>query len=168
MATRIAATSSHGCESPPGAVVVTSGGTGALVIAVVGVPVPSVGGDVGVVGTVVTIPGSTSGTSVGSPGSELPPGAVPLLPAGGGGAKRGVQPSPASQISGQACALCDCTWNTPSCGSPGVNPTATRDGMPSDRAMTAYVLANWTQKPRLSEMKLAIAFVSSRGSTSRS
>src|SRR6478609_1992268 len=128
IARRIASTTSHGCESPLGAVVVTSGGTGALVIAVVGVPLPLSGADVVGGGSVVTTE-FTGGTVVASPGSELPPAVVPLLPAGGVGSKRWVQPSPASQISGQACALCDCTWNTPSRKSPGVNPTATRDGM---------------------------------------
>ncbi len=30
---------------------------------------------------------------------------------------------------------------------PGWNPTATRDGMPSSRAMTAIADAKWTQYP---------------------
>ena len=40
--------------------------------------------------------------------------------------------------------------NTPSSSSPAVKPTATRAGMPSERAITAYALANCTQNPRRS------------------
>ena len=106
IAARIATTTSHGCESPSGAVVETSGGAGALVVAVAARPRRRGGGP----GTVVTAePGGGIGdTATGSPGRLLPPtSVVPLLPAGGVGSNRWVQPRPASQISGHACALWD-------------------------------------------------------------
>ena len=95
----------------------TSGGTDALVVAVGELPPlpPSAGVEPVGGGSVVACPGAVIGVTVaGSPGSVLPPAIVPELPAGGVGSNRWVQPRPASQISGHACALCESTWNTPS------------------------------------------------------
>ncbi len=51
-----------------------------------------------------------------------------------------------NQISGQACALRLNTLYQPSESScPGVKPTATLDGIPSVRAITANVAANCSQ-----------------------
>lgn len=58
----------------------------------------------------------------------------------------GIQPMLSNQISGQACALRLNTLYQPSESScPGVKPTATLDGIPSVRAITANVAANCSQ-----------------------
>lgn len=67
----------------------------------------------------------------------------------GVGSKR-TQPSPSKCSSGQACRLSELTMNSlGTCGlrAPGRNPTATRDGMSSVRAMSAIALAKCTQYP---------------------
>ncbi len=75
----------------------------------------------------------------------------------GVGSKR-VQPTPSKYSSGHACASRSPTDIDPSaCGVPGVKPTATRAGMPSVRAIDAIAKEKWTQKPRLSLRKRAIA-----------
>lgn len=79
------------------------------------------------------------------------------MPDRGVGSKR-VQPTPSKYSSGQACASRIETLTTPSaCFTPGVNPTATRAGIPRVRAMEAIEKAKWTQKPSLSARNLAMA-----------
>ncbi len=89
----------------------------------------------------------------GSAGRALAPGSF----VAGVGSKMSVQPSPASQTSGQAWASKLVTWYTSPRFIPGVKPTARRAGMPSERAMTAYVAANWTQNPLRRLRKATIA-----------
>ncbi|GAA3237862.1 hypothetical protein GCM10020256_57720 [Streptomyces thermocoprophilus] len=90
-------------------------------------------------------------------------GVVPRL---GVGSNR-VQPTPSKYSSGQACASFSPTFTEPSaCGVPGAKPTATRDGMPSVRAIAAIANEKWMQKPCLSRRKRAIAPESLPTSTS--
>ncbi len=80
-----------------------------------------------------------------------------LMPARGVGSNR-VQPTPSKYSSGQACASRIETFTLPSdCFSPGVKPTATRAGMPSERDIAAIEKAKWTQKPSLSARNRATA-----------
>ena len=91
-------------------------------------------------------------------GRLLAPGAAPV----GVGSKASVQPSPASQISVHAWASRFVTTYAPLASRvPDVNPTATRAGIPSDRAITAKVVANCTQNPRRVSRNCTIAFSSS-------
>ena len=60
-----------------------------------------------------------------------------------------VQPMPGNQASTQACAsdvLIERYWPL---SEPAVNPTATRDGTPTARSMTAMAEANCSQYPAL-------------------
>ena len=56
---------------------------------------------------------------------------------------KATQPMPSNHTSGHAWACRPYTWNRPSApATPGVNPTATRAGIPSVRAITANVAEN--------------------------
>ncbi|SCD66947.1 hypothetical protein GA0115252_11362 [Streptomyces sp. DfronAA-171] len=82
-------------------------------------------------------------------------GVVPRL---GVGSKR-VQPTPWKYSSGHACASrrpTDIVPSSPVCV-PGVNPIATRAGMPSVRAIAAIEKEKWTQKPSFCCRNRAIA-----------
>ena len=77
--------------------------------------------------------GSDSWTGVSTGGGSVQLGSVPIATVG---SKR-TQPNPAKYSSGQACMLCEVTSHEPSpCWVPGVNPTATRDGIPTTRAIS--------------------------------
>jgi hypothetical protein len=114
-------------------------------------------------GTVVAGVDAAPGATAGSSGTLLPPVVTP--DAAGVGSNMWVQPRPSSQISGHACASWLVTWKTPAVSRvPGVKPTATRAGIPSDRAIAAYALANCTQKPCFSRRKATMALPLSAGS----
>ncbi|MCF0090971.1 hypothetical protein B0E37_06090 [Streptomyces sp. MH192] len=99
----------------------------------------------------------TSGASDSSPAGVRVCVYSGVVPRFGVGSKR-VQPTPSKYSSGHACASRSPTDIDPSaCAVPGVKPTATRAGMPSVRAIEAIAKEKWTQKPRLSRRKRAIA-----------
>ncbi len=94
-------------------------------------------------------------------GTELPGWSVIVYagvdPRVGVGSKR-VQPTPSKYTSGHACASRSPTETEPSaCGEPGAKPTATRAGMPRERAIAAMAKEKWTQKPSFSFRNRAIA-----------
>ena len=61
-----------------------------------------------------------------------------------------IQPSSGTQISTQLCAFLFSTTTVVSLiGSPGVNPSTTREGMPSVLAISAIDVANCSQYPVL-------------------
>ncbi len=79
------------------------------------------------------------------------------MPWRGVGSNR-VQPTPSKYSSGHACASRIDTFTLPSdCFSPGVNPTATRAGIPSERDIAAIENAKWMQNPSLSARNRAMA-----------
>lgn len=93
---------------------------------------------------------------------------VGVEPREGVGSNR-VQPAPSKYSSGQACASRMPTESEPSvCVVPGMKPTATRAGMPSERAIAAMEKEKWTQKPSLSFRKREIAWTPVPDSTSTS
>ncbi len=91
--------------------------------------------------------GAAEGVGVAPPGvvsGRVYSGTVPRV---GVGSNR-VHPTPSKYSSGQACASWRFTSTLPSPRSaPGAKPTATRAGMPSERAMAAIAKEKWTQKP---------------------
>ncbi len=99
------------------------------------------------VGTVVgVVPGSSA------PGLTSWAASIVLTPVEAGLPRPGVgskwvHPTPARYTSGQACAWRPRTMYSPgrSVGSPVVKPTATRAGIPSDRAMAPNEVANCSQ-----------------------
>ena len=93
-------------------------------------------------GETVCVLGEVLGAEDGGAGEEFSPVTEEPMDLVG---SNGIHPRPSKYSSGQACMLSVVTLYPSPSWVPPVNPTATRDGIPSIRASIAMAVAKWMQ-----------------------